>query len=133
MAHGHTTVYIIKSCASCTTRLACSRLPNYKKFYTHAPVTGGSKKPAVRKLRAKVDLDQEKGDKQSMHGCMGGDGVFSYRNMTQGVWCLKRISVDLYLFAILIQEILWHAPPSRSVPSKQMQSLILRSLGKVVS
>ena len=30
--------------------------------YTDAPVAGGSKKPAVRKLRAKVDLDQEKGE-----------------------------------------------------------------------
>ena len=43
--------------------------------YTDPPVAGelGSKKPAVRKIRAEVDFDQEKGEvtNKARMGCMG--------------------------------------------------------------
>ena len=46
-------------------------------YYTDPPVARGSKKPAVRKIRTKVDFDQEKGEvtNKACMECMGGDGV----------------------------------------------------------
>ena len=42
-------------------------------LHSEAPVVGGSRKPALRKLHAKVDVDQEKGgEKQCIHLFMMG-------------------------------------------------------------
>ena len=46
----------------------------YMYIHTDSPVAGGSKKQTLRKLRAKVDFDQENGEVTNK-ACMGVWGV----------------------------------------------------------